>query len=703
MRPEPTVDSSVAVTKIDEPWVGKGPQARPSPAVAAPVVAPAAAIAVAKPGPVVKPTDVLRLVKNGDLELEVPVRPVELFKGRVVAEKNTVVRMSLRVKDGNIDFANSKLKFDPELKGPMGVPMPGVSMTSDGRIAVELEWMPDLMIGNRSSSRLSDFVDAVTSGKELPVKALGVQLGGIGGEDEKDARPPVNQPDLAVAHPEARQPEKSNLTRLTDKIDFNQTRIRMHNVQFMDGAVPLGEGGRVRLTPDSRVGLEGTLANLSLTGKVGVAELQLDAHGTKIEGGRGTGELSVSWKTDANLNGTVEAALTNLTLQAETAISRRPNGDFIDLAKGRMQNASLTLSQAVSAGRPVGTPKPVLSIERFEGVINGGQISVPDGNGVAQIVLGKSAVKGRVEASADRVFVSGDVDLNARVTGLDVTGDLGLTVSKLDVTGKARITYDSAQGLTVDGPVRAQATIDGSSGALGKSTLNVSTNQVRVGLGGELSVRGRAAVDVELKDVQMGRKGVALKGGNGSLKGEADISLDRNGVSLSRGALQVSASIEDGTFALGDAVTMDLKRGTSLEAAVTAATFGKAGTTLDLRKARVTAALDAGRVTLPNGQAIDFKDGTQLELKLDRLRFPDGGIPEAQGTIELQARLGAGEVDRRLLVNVPGVSFSQIEGIEQVFKLRMGRFSITSAGAFDVQDLSFGVEAQVRRLGGQIR
>lgn len=697
-------------------WLKGGPQVqrvqtpRLSPPRIAPhePLAPLGAVGAVGAAQALKPTDVLRVVKNGDLTIDIPVKPMELFDGRVSADKDTVVRMALSVRDGKIDFSKSKIRFEPEVTA-FGVNMPGAELTKDGRLAFQLDWLPDLVLGEAAPAKLADFVEQMSSGKAMPFRVLGIQVGEVGGDDDDKKKP---APDAAAAPKaeKAPKPDKpSNWSRFSEKVDVANTRLSMTNVQFMDGAVPLGESGTVRLTPDSKLRLDGSLTDLELSGRVGVSELKLDGGGIRLAGGRGTADLSVSWKAQpGSLSGSVDAAITNLSLTAESAVARRENGDFLDLAKGKLEGAEVRFKQRITDGKPEGAPEPSLHIQRFEGMINGGQVSIPDGNGVAQIILGKSSVKGSVSVSPSRIALAGDVDLNARVTGLDVRGNLALNVSQLDLSGKGQVQYDSNRGLTVDGPIRAAATIsgsqtiDGAKGSIGKSKLEVTTNQVQVGVGGQLSLKGEATVDVQLNDANVGGKGMALKGGQGSLKGKAHVSVDREGVVLSRASLDLSAALEDGSVSLGDSLKLDIAKGTSLEAAVSAATFG-AKTTLDLRKAKVSAELDAGKVKLPNGQQLDFKPGTKLELKLDRLRFPESGTPDAQGSLELLANLGAGKLDGKWLSALNGVSVSQVEGLEQVFRLRVGRFSIAESGSFELQDLGFGIEAQVRKLSGQIR
>lgn len=54
-------------------------------------------------------------------------------------------------------------------------------------------------------------------------------------------------------------------------------------------------------------------------------------------------------------------------------------------------------------------------------------------------------------------------------------------------------------------------------------------------------------------------------------------------------------------------------------------------------------------------------------------------------------------------MNLPGVSISSVEGVDTTFKMRLGRFSIKKDGKFELNDMTYGIEANIRRIGGQIQ
>ncbi len=269
----------------------------------------------------VSPGEALKLVKNGDVDIAMPLGEGKLKLGgfKVNVRPNTVMKLSAHVKDGVIDFAKTEVKFEPPIDfGPMGNDVAGAKMTADGRIRIDVNWLPDPKIGGKAPAKLSEFVDYVTTMKELPVKMLGVKVSSIPTSSTGASKPATNE-----------------AAGVLEMIDPSKTTISVKNVSFHDGKVPMGNMGSVQLGADSKLELSGTLNNLKLTGRASIQQLDLDASGTHVKGTRGSADISVQWNGDGlKAKGTVTASLKNFNLNTESAISRRENGDFIELAKG---------------------------------------------------------------------------------------------------------------------------------------------------------------------------------------------------------------------------------------------------------------------------------------------------------------------------------------------------------------------------------
>ena len=666
---------------------------RPTAGLAGPAAAAAAAAAHA-----LSPQDALKLVKNGDVELTLPVQEGDLVAGKLHAKANTQIKVSLHVRDGLIDYAKSNAKFDPPLDGPWGIDVRGVRMENDGRARVDLANLPDPVIGDPSPPKLADFIEQMQRTKSLPVRVWGMKLTSV----DMPATDGTGWNDLI----------KMGKDPLVNRIKTGEARISVSNLSFVDGAVPIGGVGRAQIGPDSVMKLEGSLDSLTLTGHASLQRLDVDSGGTKIQGGSGSADLKVVWNGKASAGvGDVKAQVTNLNVQAEYAVSRRENGDFIELAQGRLTNGSLSVDQQVGGA---GARTVKLDIGRFDGNITNGQITVPDGNGTATVRLSRSKLGGEVHVDDSRILVKGDVQIDARIDNAQTpANEMGsFDLNKVHVSGTSKVNIDSSKGLKLDGNMRVEADVAKGSlsvnagheaGRITGGHVDVRATSLEYSKDGQLGLKGRATVDVGLKDVDIGEKVVKLDHGTGRMTGSADISLRNGQVDLSKGTLRLAMAVEDGRVKLGDNVDLDLKKGSTMDVALQAAAFGNK-TMLDFGpKTRIEATLDGGTIALPTGEPLKFKDGAKATFQFDRLLLPEKGIPEAQGSISIDASVEAGQIDPGSLGQLPGVTITHIEGVDQHLKLDVGRFSVQRDGAFSVEDLRFGVEAQVRRFGGVVR
>ena len=593
----------------------------------------------------VSPAQVLGGVRSGDLSISVPMKAGELASLDV--SPGTSARMALSVKDGTIDFAKSRMVFEPPLKGPLGARISDVQMRPDGRAEVDIPGLPNAIIGNPAPAKLSSFVESLQNAQSIPVKVLGITVGDLRGGGGASGESPV---------------------------DLGSARVTAKNVTFQDGAVPLGNAGRVRFGADSKLELSGSLRDLSLKGRVSVADMDLSAGGTKLKGAHGTADFDARWiahgPAGANglpASGTLAAKLTNLSLGAESAVSRRPNGDFIELARGEVSGGSITIAQAIKNGAPAGPAEADLRFNQFEGTVTRAQLTVPDGTGTAQLALRDSKLKGSVAINNDQVHFAGEVALDGTLSDFD---------SKPTASGRSTH-VDSAA-------VKGQAHVD-------FNTLS------------GMKLAGRAAVNVEATGVDIGQRGVSIQDASATVSGTADVALDERGLSLGNGDLRLSASAKDGKVSLGDSLSLDLKAGTRVDAALRQVVFGHRSVAMDLGQTQLDAQLDGGKLKLPGGAPLELKDGARISFTFDRLSVPAQGIPSASGKMSLVASLGANEVDRASLARIPGLNLSSVSGVNQQLRVNLGRFSIANDGRYEVQDLSLGVEATVDRLTGVIR
>lgn len=594
----------------------------------------------------VTPSQVMKGIRSGDVSVEVPVKAGELA-GMTVAP-GTTARMALSVKDGNVDFARSRMVFHPPMSGPLGTRVSEIQMRSDGRAEVDIPGLPNALIGHEAPANVGAFMEKLQSSNSIPVKVLGITVADLrGGSGAGGSGSPV---------------------------DLGQARVSAKNVTFQDGALALGNAGRMRFGPDSKLELSGTLRQLEMKGRVSLRDMDLVAGGTRLSGAEGTADISASWSASGPVgrnglpsSGTLSARLDNLSFHAESTVSRRPNGDFIELAKGKVEGGSITLRQGIQNGQSSGPADASISLGRFEGTVRRAQLTVPDGTGTAQLALRDSKLSGSVKIDDDYVRFAGDISLDGTLsdydTGPSARGN-GAHVDSAALKGQAKVTLDTREGVQLS---------------------------------------GRAAVDVQAQGVDLGQRGLSIQDATAHVSGTADVKLDASGFSLGNGDLKLSASARDGKVALGNDITLDLKAGTTVDAAIQKVVFGPRSVALDVSAARVEAELDGGQVRMPGGSALQFKDGAKLAFTLDRLSVPAEGTPSASGKMSLVADLGAQEIDRASLARVPGLNLTSAQGVGQQLRVNVGRFDLQSTGRYEVRDLSVGIEARVDRLTGVIR
>jgi hypothetical protein len=498
-------------------------------------------------------------------------------------------------------------------------------------------------------------------------------------------------------------------------VSLDKIQLQVDNVEFADGKVNLGSAGTLTTAPGSKVSLSGNLQNLRLSGHANIANLAFDGGGTRLQGAKGTGDIDATFQGLGDGSGKVTASLTNLNLQTDYAVSERANGDFIALASGKIQNGSLKMEEHVGkAFSPDAPTLDSLDIGKFDGMLAGGRITLPDGKHTSQVTLGKSTLSGDVHVTPDRILVNGKVDMQAAIQNYQA-GNAGANfdLGKVEVHGRGDATLDSKVGLKLKkGALDVQADVmnaqfkspagETASTKVAKgSTVKLQASELDFTKDKGLEVKGRGEVNLELQNLKLGRRGVALSGNDAKVSGQADIVLDDKGVSLNRSNLQLDAALNDGHVQIGDTIDLHLKAGTEIHAALAAAAFSKSGSEVQMRPGTsISAELQSGKVTLPGNQKVSLKAGAKVTFTFDQLNLGENGWPQATGTMVLDAVLDEDQIDLPAAGVLPGVNLKPLTGTEQHVTITLGKFTIRPDGSFDVGDMRFGIQAVVSHFGG---
>ncbi len=683
-RSTEALPSAVTVRPVKE--LRAGPVPAPADAMAE-VAAPLRAVAPLVTPKVLNPLEALKLIKSGEVDISIPISPGPVLPGTLTAHKDTTVRLQLSVKNGNIDFAKSKVTFSSTMRGPFGTSIRGFNMTGDGRIEVDLKNLPDLVkIGNPAPAKLADFVEQMRTAPALPVSILGWAVKKI---DMTGDGPGVDVKAIA-AHS-----------------DLAASTVSVKDVTFMNDEVSFGTAGSAKLAPSSKLAISGTLTDLRIKGFAKLDAFSLNASGMMIKGGSGSADLDIRVTADASLKGHVDTSVTNLQLQADYAVSRRENGDYLELARGTVKDAKVSVSEPF--GESGSKPSSSLSIGDFEGTITSGRITIPDRNGYARVNLGKTQVKGAIEVTGKHVLVSGDVDLVAQVDEYDSTGQSAtLRLTNANLAGKAHATFDSDAGVHIEGNLRLRSAVETGrvttralKGEVLKGSVDANVTTFDMANDGKLDIRGTSTVNLGFQNLALKTEsGIALNGGRGRLTGKGDLRISEAGLEVSNGQLKISAAVEDGRITMGKNV-FDVKKGSTVDAVLARAFFGD-GAEFEMSSMKVDATLDGGNLSIKGQQALKLNDGAKLKFTVDRLQVSkEGGYPRASGSLELTANLGANQIDRVSAGKLLGVEFP-LQGAGLDFKLKVGRFTIDHEGKFDVQSLSAQLDATARHFGGRL-
>jgi hypothetical protein len=637
---------------------------------------------------VLKPTDVLRTVKDGDVKMSAPMKPGPIADGWATVKPGTVMHVDARARNGQLDLENIRIRFSPAIKGPLWTSVSAATVGSDGRIRLDVSGAPNISIGPtipRSLDKLADMLGEMMAGGQA---AESMELAGGG----------------------------------SDMVDLMGAQVSIQNVTFRGNSLNLGGAGEVTVGTDSRLSIEGSLKDLAIRGKVAVDSLRFQQDGIQLEGAGGSADLDLRLGLAADGTGTVKAALDNLNLATRYAVSQRKNGDFIALADGQLKNGSLRVEQQLGRDeegklKPLATKVARFDVDNFEGKVAGARLTVPDGKDTAQVLVGESRLSGNLRIDAERILLEGALSGQAEVHDYQGTdGKANLNLEKVAVKGEGQVKFDSTEGLWMQGGrFDVQADVNSAtiaSDVKGKpvsasvgdnSRISLEASDVSFTRKDGFSASGNAKVDLTLEDIRAGAPGMSL-GGKGSLKGEGKVTVDsKSGVSFSDGALTLDAELKSAKVFLPGKLALDVQMGAKLTSTLTAAQLSREGLSAAFAPGtQLKAVLEGASLTLPGGIILSFKKGAGLDLSFDSLAYDKKGLPAASGKMLLEANITAGQVDAEAVKKLPGVQLTEVSGVEQVLRVELGRFNVEKDGSFALEELKYALEGRIGRLSGKL-
>lgn len=465
------------------------------------------------------PAQAIKLVKNGKFQIEMPLPEGGLPGIPLTVKKGTTVKLEGEVKDGKVNFDKTNVTFHPMLDGPLWMDVRGVKVSKEGQVSFDIQGAPDLQLTQKFPSDLSGLVNTVqglTAKGKVGVGVWGIHLADV-------SAPPIGPKQVSDLMAKGG----------AGMAALNGAKISIQDAELNEGKLSLGSAGEVDVGPGSKFNISGTGTDLTLQGRANVKNVAINTAGVQLQGASGSTDLNLHLTRAEDGTNTLKTQLSNLNVDTQYAVSRRPNGDFIKLANGHINNGNLRLEESFKLGEDftptdLKTHLSAVSLQDFSGTLEGARLTVPDRDGTAQVQLGRSTVAGNVDISADHIAFHGQVDAKARLK--DFQGGLGpafVDVKQADIQGSGKLDLDTrGQFSLTDGNFGVKA--DVTKAGLDGSGLGLP---LQAGVGADVNARvsgvnfspqtglqvDRSKLDVNLKSAGIGPSTPATSGGREDL------------------------------------------------------------------------------------------------------------------------------------------------------------------------------------------
>lgn len=450
------------------------------------------------------PVEALRLLRDGDVRVEVPMQGTIEALGIDVVKlpPGSKLDLTLSVRDGKVVPADTKVQLSGGVKA-VGVEVLGVHLDEKMRVHA------DLKVAGRAVSVLVPGVKVPADMDSLANLAAKNTKGGAS----------------TASSPASKSEGKSEL------LDLAHAQLDVSNATFSKGRLSI-PGGSLELAEGSKLSFHGTPLSGELTGSVALDGVTLTRDDVALKGTGGRGELRLSYRREGD-KAVVDGSLANLAMSTDYVVRKSADGDYVSLGAGKMSGGSVSLHAELpvdARGLPVFTglaanSDATINVPSFSGDLKGARMTTPRGSAA----IGPSHVEGSVGFSK-----AGGLTLKASVDAVDA-----------EVAG----VQVRQQGKHLD---VEQARLKGRSGTidLGPDRLSVDAKQ----LAWDATVR---QVDAKVPRGQ-------LKAGQVHVSGEGRFSYDSKKELKVEGRLHVDGNV-GGEVKLAKAVTINRKSGVAVQ------------------------------------------------------------------------------------------------------------------------------------------
>lgn len=441
-----------------------------------------AGVTAAQPVTASSPVEALKLLKDGDVRVSVPMHGAIHALGTTVVKfpQGTRLDLSLAVRDGKVVAKDTKATL------------------SGGATAIGVK-----VLGVHLDEKMRLHADLKVAGRAFSVPVPGVKV-------------PGNMTQLAelAALKKSAPPTSGSSIDVTDFVDLAHAQLDVSNATFRKGTIKV-PGGSLELAEGSKLSFHGTPVRGELTGSVKLNAVNLTREDVALKGSGGRADLRLSYRREGD-KALVDGALLNLAMSTNYVVRKAANGDYVSLGAGKMSGGSVSLNTEVALdanGLPKlssGTLMPSdasVNVPSYIGELKAARMT-SDENGA--VMLGASHVEGAVgfsqksgltlKATVDSVDAElegarmsqkkrpvelnharlkgrggsveispGKLVINAKHLAWDATvrevkttkGPVKLKANQVHVSGVGRFTYDSKKALKVEGKLLVDGKVAG--------------------------------------------------------------------------------------------------------------------------------------------------------------------------------------------------------------------------------------------------
>ena len=420
------------------------------------------------PAIVADPVALMGQLDTATLSVNLPLKSTADLGRWISIREGTQAHLSLAVKDGKIDYANTKFEIrdlegkDYSLDGPLWLDPEAVYIDSDGQLRAKMPCFPDpnitkALLGPDTDKVPTDpgeFLKRVTQGKDVAFEVVSSQrIGGAapisGGAPKPSATDPGAPTDASNDNP------LDEFTSLQDlNLSFDGT--------LKPGPMKLGPGATLNIAPGAKVSAEGTFADMDVEVHAPIKSMSLMEGQTRFQSGAGDVQMSVQFsKTDS---GTTDMSLEMDAFEVNQLQLQTPGlGELShQLSMGRLSLSGGPDAPLVSMHSKGTDTQLKVALQDLEMNDLSGRLVVEDTKGnPVELTLGR-----KVDGASEAMNVRGDLRLDSKAQtfelradteavvaevgqlGLVETGGFDLTMARGRISGAGALTVSHAEGVS---------------------------------------------------------------------------------------------------------------------------------------------------------------------------------------------------------------------------------------------------------------